>query len=33
MKTQKIESFVKTVSVIFTSYMVVLFALIFILGK
>jgi len=33
MKTLKIESFVKTVSVIFTSYMVVLFALIFFLGK
>lgn len=33
MKTLKIESFVKTVSVIFTSYMVVLFALIFLLDK
>ena len=33
MKASKLHSFVKTVSILFTSYMVVLFALILILGK
>jgi len=33
MKTLKLESFLETASIIFTSYMVVLIALVFILNK